>query len=165
MERHAILELMAKLKLRGMRAAFDEVITLAAKRQHPPERVVGELLAAQLADVQARATAYRMGNARFPVMKALGEFDLAASPVNAALVRELHKGAFLTDARNVVLIGGTGSGKTHLAIAIGANCLREREARVRFFNTVDLVNQLEAEARAGGAGRGGSRRSWRARTS
>jgi DNA replication protein DnaC len=52
-----------------------------------------------------------------------------------------------------VLIGGTGSGKTHLAIAIGANCVRERAARVRFFNTVELVNQLEAETRAGKAGR------------
>ena len=153
MERHAVLDLMAKLKLRGMRVAYDEVMTLAAQRHHPAERVVGELLAAQLADVQSRAAAYRMGNAKFPVMKALGEFDLAASPVNAALVRELHKGAFLTGGRDVVLIGGTGSGKTHLAIAIGASCLREREARVRFFNTVDLVNQLEAEARAGRAGR------------
>jgi len=114
MERHAVLDLMAKLKLRGMRVAYDEVMTLAAQRHHPAERVVGELLAAQLADVQSRAAAYRMGNAKFPVMKALGEFDLAASPVNAALVRELHKGAFLTDGRNVVLIGGTGSGKTHL---------------------------------------------------
>jgi len=73
--------------------------------------------------------------------------------VNAAVVRDLHQGTFLTDSRNVVLIGGTGSGKTHLAIAIGANCVREREARVRFFNTVDLVNQLEAEARAGKTGR------------
>ena len=153
MERHAILDLMVKLRLRGMRAAFDEVVTLAAKRQHTPERVVGELLAAQLADVQARATAYRMGNAKFPVMKGLGEFDFAASPVNAALVRALHRGDFLSDSRNAVLIGGTGSGKTHLAIAIGANCVRDREARVRFFNTVDLVNQLEADGRAGRAGR------------
>ena len=153
MERHAILELMVRLKLRGMRAAFDEVITLAAKRRHSAERVVGELLAAQLADVQSRATAYRMGNAKFPVMKALGEFDFAASPVNAALARDLHRGDFLAGRRNAVLVGGTGSGKTHLAIAIGANCVREREARVRFFNTVDLVNQLEAEARAGKAGR------------
>jgi DNA replication protein DnaC len=153
MQRHAILELMAKLKLRGMRAAYDEVMTLAAKRQHAPERVVAELLAAQLADVQSRATAYRMGQARFPVAKALGEFDFAASPVNAALVRDLHRGDFLAGSRNAVLVGGTGSGKTHLAVAIGANCVREREARVRFFNTVDLVNQLEAEARAGRAGR------------
>ena len=153
MERHAILDLMAKLRLRGMRAAFDEVMTLAAKRRHSPERVVGELLAAQLADVQSRATAYRMGNAKFPVMKALNEFDFAASPVNAALVRALHRGDFLSDSRNAVLIGGTGSGKTHLAIAVGANCVRDREARVRFFNTVDLVNQLEADGRAGKAGR------------
>jgi DNA replication protein DnaC len=152
MERPAVLELMVKLKLRGMRAAYDEVMTLAAKRHHPPERIVGELLAAQLADVESRATAYRLGKAKFPVMKALGEFDFAASPVNAALARELHKGAFLAESRNVVLIGGTGSGKTHLAIAVGANCVRERAARVRFFNTVDLVNQLEAEARAGKAG-------------
>lgn len=153
MERHTILDLMVQLKLRGMRAAYDEVMTLAAKRHHSPERVLGELLAAQLADVEGRATAYRIGNAKFPVMKALGEFDFAASPVNAALVRELHKGAFLAESRNIVLVGGTGSGKTHLAIAIGANCVRERAARARFFNTVDLVNQLEAEARAGKAGR------------
>src|SRR3712207_9294676 len=99
MERHAILDLMAKLKLRGMRAAFDEVITLGAKRQHSPERVVGDLLAAQLADVQARGTAYRMGNAKFPVIKGLSEFDFAASPVNAALVRALHRGDFLSEGR------------------------------------------------------------------
>ena len=153
MERHVILELMVKLKLRGMRAAYDEILTAAVKRQHAPERVVAELLKAQLADVQSRATAYRMGNARFPVVKALGEFDFAASPVNAALVRALHRGDFLSDSRNAVLIGGTGSGKTHLAVAIGTSCVRDREARVRFFNTVDLVNQLEADGRAGKAGR------------
>ena len=153
MDRPAVLDLMVKLKLRGMRAAYDEVITLAAKRHHSPEQVVGQLLAAQLADVESRATAYRMGNARFPGMKTLADFDFSGSPVNAGAVRELHKGAFLTESRNAVLIGGTGSGKTHLAIAIGANCVRERAARVRFFNTVDLVNQLEAETRAGKAGR------------
>ena len=153
MERHAVLDLMVKLKLRGMRAAYDEVITAAAKRGHAPEQVVGDLLAAQLADTLSRATAYRMANAKFPVMKTLAAFDPAASPINATLVRDLHQGNFLTDSRNAVLIGGTGSGKTHLAIAVGANCVREREARVRFFNTVDLVNQLEAEARAGKAGR------------
>ena len=153
MERPAVLDLMVKLKLRGMRAAYDEVITLAAKRHHSPEQVVGQLLTAQLADVETRATAYRMANARFPTMKAIAEFEFAGSPVNASAVRELHRGGFLTESRNAVLIGGTGSGKTHLAIAIGANCVREREARVRFFNTVDLVNQLEAEARAGRTGR------------
>lgn len=153
MERHTIIDMIVKLKLRGMRAAYDEIITQAGKRGHAPERVIGDLLTAQLADVESRATASRMTNAKFPVAKTLAEFDLTASPVNAATVRDLHQGYFLSDSRNAVLIGGTGSGKTHLAIAIGANCVRERAARVRFFNTVDLVNQLEAEARAGKAGR------------
>src|SRR5215210_3794702 len=152
MDRPAIVELMVALKLAGRRAAYDEVITKAVKRQHPIEQVIGELLAAQLADVRARSTAYRMGNAKFPIMKALAEFDFAGSPVNEGLVRELYEGHFLATSRNAVLIGGTGTGKTHLAIAIGANCVRAQEARVRFFNTVDLVNRLEAEARAGKAG-------------
>ncbi len=108
MERHTVVDLMVKLKLRGMRAAYDEIITQAGKRGHAPERVVGDLLAAQLADVESRATAYRMGNAKFPVLKTLTEFDLTASPVNAAVVRDLHQGNFLTDSRNAVLIGGTG---------------------------------------------------------
>ncbi|UYW24987.1 ATP-binding protein [Methylorubrum extorquens] len=129
MEQHTVVDLMIKLKLRGMSAAYDEIITQAGKRGHAPERAVGDLLAAQLADVESRATAYRMGNAKFPVLKTLAKFDLTASPVNAAMVRDLHQGNFLTDSRNAMLIGGTGSGKTRLAIAMGANCVREREAR------------------------------------
>jgi DNA replication protein DnaC len=72
--------------------------------------------------------------------------------VNASLVRDLHEGGFLPLQRNAVFCGGTGSGKSHLAIAIAANCVRNG-ARARFFNTVDLVNQLEAEARLGRAGK------------
>ena len=121
------------------------------RAQHPFQRIFGELLLAQLADNRARSTAYRMGVARFPVMKNLAEFDFAVSPVNEGLVRELHEGGFLATQRNAVLIGGTGTGKSHIAIAIGANCVRNG-ARVRFFTAVDLVNQLEAEARAGKAG-------------
>ena len=66
-------------------------------------------------------------------------------------MRSLHAGAFLADQRNIVLVGGTGTGKTHLAIAITANVVRAG-ARGRYFNTVDLVNQLEDEARRGKAG-------------
>ena len=151
MERQQILEAMSTLKLAGMRAAYDEIIGEATKRRHSLQQVIGELLRAQLADNQARSTAYRMGKARFPLARALAEFDFAASPVNEALVRELHQGGFLATRRNTVLVGGTGTGKSHLAIAIAANCVRSG-ARGRFFNTVDLVNQLEAEARIGKTG-------------
>ena len=109
MDRHAVLEMMTELRLAGMRAAYDDVLAQAVKRQQPVEHVIGELLAAQLADVRARSTAYRMGNAKFPVMKKLAEFDFAASPVNERLVRELHEGRFLASSRNAVFVGGTGS--------------------------------------------------------
>jgi DNA replication protein DnaC len=144
--------MMAALKLAGMRAAYDEVVTSALKRQLPIQAVIGELLQAQLADNRARSTAYRLGKARFPLAKTLAEFDFTTSPVNASLVRDLHEGGFLPLQRNAVFCGGTGSGKSHLAIAIAANCVRNG-ARARFFNTVDLVNQLEAEARLGRAGK------------
>ena len=152
MERHEILEMMAGLKLAGMRAAYDGVVAGALKRRHPIQQVIGELLQAQLADNRARSTAYRLGEARFPLTKTLAEFDFTASPVNEALVRDLYEGGFLAGQRNAVLVGGTGTGKSHLAIAIAANCVRNG-ARARFFNTVDLVNQLEAEARLGRAGK------------
>jgi DNA replication protein DnaC len=151
-ERHEIIALMAQLKLAGMRAAYDEVIAAGVRAQHPVQRIIGELLLAQLADHRARSIAYRMGVARFPVMKNLAEFDFAVSPVNEGLVRELHEGGFLATQRNTVLIGGTGTGKSHIAIAMGTNCVRNG-ARVRFFTAVDLVNQLEAEGRAGTPGK------------
>ena len=152
MERHKLIELMGQLKLAGMRAAYDEVITAGLRAQHSVQRIIGELLLAQLADNRARSTAYRMGVAHFPVMKNLAEFDFSVSPVNQGLVRELHEGGFLTTQRNAVLIGGTGTGKSHISIAIGANCVRNG-ARVRFFTAIDLVNQLEAEVRVGKAGK------------
>ena len=74
------------------------------------------------------------------------------TPINDTLVRDLATGNFLTHQRNVVLVGGTGTGKTHLAIAIARACIRDG-ARGRFYTVVDLVNRLEAEARAGRQGR------------
>src|SRR3954453_2259987 len=155
---------MGQLKLAGMRAAYDEVITAGLRAQHSVQRIIGELLLAQLADNRARSTAYRLGVAHFPVMKNLAEFDFSVSPVNQGLVRELHEGGFLAPQRNAVLIGGTGTGKSHLAIAIGANCVRNG-ARVRFFTAIDLVNQLEAEARRQGRETGRPARPRRSRHS
>ncbi len=73
MERQQILEAMSTLKLAGMRAAYDEIIGEAVKRRHSLQQAIGELLRAQLADNQARSTAYRMGKARFPLARTLAE--------------------------------------------------------------------------------------------
>jgi DNA replication protein DnaC len=152
MERSQILETMSGLKLFGMKAAYDEIIASAVKRQHEPQRIVGDLLSAEIAEKQARSIKYQMTTARLPLAKDLGDFTFDGTPINATLVHDLAGGGFLAHERNVVLVGGTGTGKTHLAIAIARACIRNG-ARGRFFNVVDLVNKLEAEGRAGRQGR------------
>jgi DNA replication protein DnaC len=152
MDRSDILELMAKLKLFGMRAAYDEVMATAIKRQYEPARIIGELLAAEIAEKQARSIKYQMTIAKLPLAKDLDGFTFAGTPINENLVRSLATGAFLAEQRNAVLVGGTGTGKSHLAMAIARSCIRAG-ARGRFYIVVDLVNRLESEARAGRQGR------------
>ncbi len=142
---------MNELKLYGMKAAYDEIIATAVKRQHEPQRIVGDLLAAEIAEKEARSVKYQITIAKLPLAKDIDEFVFDGAPVNETLVRDLASGDFLAHQRNIVLVGGTGTGKTHLAIAIARACIRGG-ARGRFFNTVDLVNKLEAEARAGRQG-------------
>jgi DNA replication protein DnaC len=152
MERTEILTTMGELRLYGMKAAFDEIVTTAVKRQHEPQRVVGDLLTAEIADKQARSIKYQIAIAKLPLAKDIEDFVFDDTPINQTLVRDLAGGEFLAHQRNVVLVGGTGTGKTHLAIAIARACIRNG-ARGRFFNVVDLVNKLEAEGRAARQGR------------
>jgi DNA replication protein DnaC len=152
MERSEILTAMSELKLYGMKAAFDEIITIAVKREHEPQRIVGDLLTAEITEKQARSIRYQISIAKLPLAKDIDDFTFDDTPVNETLVRDLVGGNFLAHQRNVVLVGGTGTGKTHLAIAIARACIRDG-ARGRFFNVVDLVNKLEAEGRSGRQGR------------
>jgi DNA replication protein DnaC len=152
MQRSEILAAMGELKLYGMKAAFDQIVTTAVKRQHEPQRVIGDLIAAEIAEKQARSIKYQITIAKLPLAKDIDDFAFDGTPINEALVRDLAGGNFLAHQRNLVLVGGTGTGKTHLAIAIARACIRNG-ARGRFFNVVDLVNKLEAEGRAGRQGR------------
>ena len=121
MERSEILSTMSELKLYGMKAAFDEIIAMAVKRQHEPQRVVGDLLSAEISEKQARSIKYQITIAKLPLAKDIDDFSFSSTPINEALVRDLIGGNFLAHQRNVVLVGGTGTGKSHLAIAI-ARC-------------------------------------------
>jgi DNA replication protein DnaC len=152
MERTQVLDLMGNLKLYGMRNAYDEIMATGIKRQHEPPRIVGDLLTAEIAEKQARSIKYQMTLAKLPLAKDIDDFDFSETPINEGLVHELIGGTFAADQRNVVLVGGTGTGKSHLAIAI-ARALIRNGSRGRFFNVVDLVNRLEAEHRIGKQGR------------
>lgn len=152
MERTEILDLMSELKLFGMKAAFDELLANGLKRRHEPQRIIGDLLKAEVAEKAARSIKYQLTIAKLPLAKDLTDFEFKGTPINEALVRDLAGGGFIAQQRNVVLAGGTGTGKTHLAIAIARSCIRSG-ARGRFYNVIDLVNRLEAESRNGRQGR------------
>jgi DNA replication protein DnaC len=152
MERTEILDMMGELKLYGMKAAYDETLATALKRSHEPQRLVGDLLRAEISEKQARSIKYQLAIAKLTLAKDIDDFAFKGTPINEGLVRTLARGGFLAQQRNTVFIGGTGTGKTHLVIAIARSCIRAG-SRGRFFTTVDLVNRLEAEARAGRQGR------------
>jgi len=143
---------MSTLKLYGMKAAYDEILTAAVKRQHEPQQIIGDLLNAEISEKQARSIKYQMTISKLPLAKELEEFSFEDTPINETLIRDLAGGDFLDHQRNLVLIGGTGTGKTHLAVSIARACIR-KGLRGRFFNVVDLVNKLDAEARAERQGR------------
>ena len=152
MLRDRLLQTMTALNLYGMKGVLDELLATAQKQRATPEKMLLDFLEAELAERKVRSIRYRLGLAKFPVAKDLDQFDFAASPVDEAQVRALYEGRFLSDKSNVILIGGTGTGKTHLAIAIARQVIRNG-ARGKFFNLVDLVNQLEQEKLAGRGGK------------
>lgn len=118
MERSHVLDAMGQLKLYGMKAAYDDVMATAVERQHDPQHVVSDLLNAEISEKQARSIKYQMTIAKLPLAKELDEFNFEPTPINETLVRNLAGGDFLDHQRNLVLIGGTGTGKTHLAVSI-----------------------------------------------
>jgi DNA replication protein DnaC len=152
MERTEVLDMMGDLKLYGMRTAYDETLAAAVKRKHEPQRFVGDLLKAEISEKQARSIKYQLTIAKLPLSKDIDDFTFQSTPINESLVRDLAGGNFIAQQRNVVLVGGTGTGKTHLAIDIARSSIRAG-SRGRFFTTVDLVNRLEAEGRVGRQGR------------
>jgi DNA replication protein DnaC len=156
MQRHELIDLLKKLKLYGMVNTFDETVTQGVRRQHTVQEILGQLCRAEAAERKVRSIRYQMRIARFPVPKDLDGFKFSDSPVHEPLIRDLYSGHFLEQTRNLIFIGGTGTGKTHLAIAISSNCIKQGQ-RGRFFSVIDLVNQLEQEKEQGKSGELASR--------
>ena len=128
MERSDGIDAMGKLKHYGMRAAYDEVLTTAVKRRHEPRQIIGDLLTAEVREKQARSVKYQMTIAKLPLARELEEFDFEATEINETLIRDLASGDFLDHQRNLVPVGGTGTGKTHLAASIARASIPSRAA-------------------------------------
>jgi hypothetical protein len=159
----AIIIMLRSLKMHGMAQAVGELTEQGSPAFEAAVPILSQLLKAETADREVRSTAYQLKAARFPNYRDLTGFDFASSEVNEALVRQLHRCEFLEDAHNVVLLGGPGTGKTHLATAIGVQAIEHHRKRVRFFSTVELVNALEQEKLQGKPGQIAARHPLRSR--
>ena len=140
------------LKLYGMAQALGEFADQASPLYQNSQSLLVALVKAEVAEREVRSVAYQMKSARFPAYRDLAGFDFAQSPVDEAVVRQLHRGDFMAHAQNIVLVGGPGTGKTHLATALGVHAIEHLRRRVRFFSTIELVNELEREKTIGKSG-------------
>ena len=134
------------LHLYGMAEAWSELRAEAPQRKQAlsPEITLSQLIKAEIADRQMRSLKYQLKIAKFPIHRDLVEFDWNETPLSRQQVEQLATAGFMDDAHNLILVGGTGTGKTHLATALGIAAIHLGK-RLRFFNAVDLVNLLEHE--------------------
>jgi DNA replication protein DnaC len=148
----AVVVMLRGLKMYGMAQAVADLIDQGSPAFENAVPILAQLLKAELAEREVRSIAYQIKAARFPAYKDLTGFDFASSEINEALVRQLHRCDFTDNAHNLVLIGGPGTGKTHVATAIGVQAVEHHRKKVRFFSTVELVNALEQEKAQGKVG-------------
>lgn len=140
------------LKLFGMANSYDEMMNESIRNKNTLAQFLWSLCQSETEERRMRSIRYQMGIARFPVSKGIDTFIFDNTPINEQQVRSLYQGEFLDRCRNIVLVGGTGTGKSHLAIAVAAHAIRQGR-RGRFFSVIDLVNQLEQEHRDGNDGK------------
>ena len=148
----AIVIMLKGLKMHGMAQAVGELTEQGSPAFEAAIPVLSQLLKAETAEREVRSVAYQLKAARFPAYRDLNGFGFASSEVNEALVRQLHRCDFIAQADNIVLVGGPGTGKTHIATALGVQAIEHHRKRVRFFSTVELVNALEQEKAQGKPG-------------
>jgi DNA replication protein DnaC len=139
------------LRLYGMATAFEELLAERPRKSKDPVAWISRLMEAERVERQVRSLRYQLRVARFPIHRELDHFQWEESEVDRERIELLADAEFTQDANNLILVGGTGTGKTHLATALGISAIHHGK-RVRFYNVVDQVNLLDQEKTLGKAG-------------
>ena len=153
MSADALVATLKSMKLHGMAGAIKELSEQGSPAFKQSSELLDKLIKAEVAEREVRSINYQMRLARFPAHRDLSGFDFKESSISTSQVKSLHRCEFLDDTENVVLIGGPGTGKTHIATAIGVQAIIHHHRRVRFLSTIELVNALEQEKLNGKQGR------------
>lgn len=148
-----IITTFKSLRLYGMAAAYGELSNQSNDSVNTLPGLVEQLLQAEMTDRAMRSVRYQLQAAKFPIHRTLAGFDFNQSKIEQKFIMQLATLAFTEAAHNIVFIGGTGTGKSHLATALGVSGITQHGKRVRFFSTIELVNALELEKAAGKQGK------------
>jgi DNA replication protein DnaC len=137
-----------ELKLPTVKARFRQMAAEATREQQTPVAYLAALLEAEMHERAERRERRRLLDARFPLLKRLEEFRFHDNPkIPQATIAALADGSWINDRDSIVLVGDSGTGKTHLAIAL-AVCACQQGRRVRFTTLAGLANELqEADSR------------------
>lgn len=152
MSHFELTQQLKNMKLFGMADALSDYAKDLEVQTGKIKSFLNHLIQTEIAERKVRSIQYQMSAAKFPVEKNLEGFNFSQSCVKEELIRSLCEGSFIQAKRNCIFVGGTGSGKTHLSIAIATHAIKNLGHKVRFFNVVDLVNQLEGEKAQGSSG-------------
>jgi DNA replication protein DnaC len=152
MQRHELPATLKALKLRGMAGAFEELSADSRRREMPVDARLARMLEAEATERHVRAIRHQVGAAKFPVPRDLDTFESKESAAEEARIRALAAAQLMEARHNLILAGGTGTGKTHIAIALARSAIRQGK-RARFFSVAGLANQLEQGKLQGLAGR------------
>jgi DNA replication protein DnaC len=132
-----------ELKLPTVKARFRQMAAEAVREQQTPVAYLAALLEAEMHERAERRERRRLLDARFPLLKRLEEFRFADNPkIPQATIAALADGSWINDRDSIVLVGDSGTGKTHLAIAL-AVCACQQGRRVRFTTLAGLANELQ----------------------
>ena len=144
MQRHECISILEQLKLQAMLEQWDEIVTEGIRRKRPIMDILGRLLLVEQQQRQIRRMEYRINQAKFPQQKSLAQFNFEQSMIDQPRIELLAEGDYIKQKRNLILVGGPGTGKTHIATALGLKAATDG-AKVRFCNVLDLVNKLEID--------------------